>query len=168
VRRLLLVVLMVAVGSGLTEGSASAGSLRVRTDPNDSSSILDIHKVITNLSATTMYLRLNSWERFRLRDMQETWAFALDTHGTRRIDRWVVIFPARHGLKCDVRGGRNGVQRIGMRHASRPDRRSAACHLPRGWFGHIDRAVRFKAYIHEASSPGDIDNAPNHGLYRWI
>ena len=60
---------------GLTAGSAAAASLRVRIDPNDSSSNLDIHKVITNLSATTMYLRLNSWDRFRINDMHEAWGF---------------------------------------------------------------------------------------------
>ena len=59
-RRLLSLVIGVVVAVGLTAGPAAAGSLRVRIDPNDSSSNLDIHKVITNLSATTMYLRLNS------------------------------------------------------------------------------------------------------------
>jgi hypothetical protein len=167
-RRPLFVVIAVVVAMGLTAGSAAAASLRVRIDPNDSSSNLDIHKAITNLSATTMYLRLNSWDRFRINDMHEAWGFALDTHGTHRFDRWVGIYPSRHGLKCDVGRGTHGVDLIATRQASRPDRRSAACHLPRRWFGHIDRAVRFRAFVEAPTSPEADDNAPSHGLYRWI
>jgi hypothetical protein len=166
--RTLLALAMAVLICGTAAGSAQAGPLRVRSDPNDSTSNLDIHRVITKLSATTMYLRLTSWDRFRLGDMRATWGFALDTVGNHRFDRWVGIYPSRHGLRCDVGEGPHGVNPVGTRHASRPNRRSAACHLPRGWFGHIDRAVRFRAFIEEPTSNGAADNAPDHGLYRWI
>jgi hypothetical protein len=116
-----------------------------------------------------MYLRLTSWDRFRLRDMQVVWGFALDTVGNGRVDRWVDIYLTRHGLKCMVLGITPHVRYlIGKRHATRPDRKSAACHLPRGWFGHIDRAVRFRAFINGAMSRAEQDNAPDTGYYRWI
>jgi|tagenome__1003787_1003787.scaffolds.fasta_scaffold20885626_2 hypothetical protein len=152
----------------MAAGSAQAGPLRVRSDPNDSTSNLDIRKVITRLSATTMYLRLSSWDRFRTLDMQETWQFALDTIGGHRFDRWVNIYPTARGIKCDVGKGPHGFTEVGRRPGTRPDRRSAACHLPRGWFGHIHRAVRFKAFVAYYSSPSAADDAPDHGLYRWI
>jgi hypothetical protein len=167
-RRLLFVAMLVVVAIGLTAGSAAAGSIRVRIDRNDSSSNLDIHRVTTKLSATTMYLRLGSWDRFRIRDMRETWGFALDTVGDQKFDRWVGIYPSPHGLKCEVRDRPHGVHLVGTRHATRPDRRSAACHLPRGWFGPFDKAIRFRAFIEEPSSPRASDNAPNHGRYHGI
>jgi hypothetical protein len=168
VRRLLVGIQMTFLLVGLATQSAEAGPLRVRLDPNDSSSILDIHRVTTRLSPTTMYLRLTSWDRFRLGDLQVTWGFVLDTVGNGRVDRWVGIYPTRRGLKCDVWGGRHGFDLIGRRHATRPDRKSAACHLPRGWFGHIGRAVRFRAFIEEALSRAEQDNAPDVGYYRWV
>jgi len=163
-----LVVLGVLLVVGATAGTADAGSLRVRTDPDDSASKLDIRKVTTHLSSTTLYLRLGSWDRFRIRDMRDTWGFALDTVGGHKMDRFVGIYPSPHGLKCDVGEGPHGVRPVGIRHATRPDRRSIACHLPRGWFGHIDRAVRFRAFIEDPVSPKTADSAPNNGLYRWI
>jgi hypothetical protein len=167
-RRTLLALAIAVLICGAAAGSAQAGPLRVRSDPNDSTSNLDIRKVITRLSPTKMYLRLNSWDRFRLRDMQETWGLDLDTVGNRQFDRWVQIYPSPHGLKCYVGQGPHGVNEVGIRRATRPDRRSAACHLPRGWFGRIRRAVRFKAFIEEPTSPKAADDAPDHGLYRWI
>ena len=160
------VVLSAVLTIGITSPAATA-SVKVRTDPNDSASPLDIRTVITNLSRTTMYLRLGSWERFRIGDMQETWGFALDTVGGHKIDRWVGIYPVRNGVRCDVRGGPHGFDLIGTRHATRPDRRSIACHLPRGWFGHIRRAIRFRAFIQEPSSKAAADDAPDLGFYRW-
>jgi hypothetical protein len=139
----------------------------VRLDANDSSSNLDIHKVITNLSSRIMYLRLRSWEGFRPNEMDASWGFLLDTYGDRHFDRWVEIVRDKYGLDCLVENWHTGAL-IGRRHATRPDRASAACHLPRVWFGHIDRAVRFTAFIEFASSAGADDRAPNHGVYRWI
>jgi hypothetical protein len=164
----LVVVLITMLMSGFGVSVAEAGPLRVRFDPNDSTSKLDIHKVITRLSPSKMYLRLSSWDRFRVNSMRETWGFDLDTTGSPLFDRWAQIYPSPHGVKCYVGEGPHGVKEIGIRHATRPDRRSAACHLPRGWFGPIHRAVRFKAFIEEPSSPSAADDAPDKGLYRWI
>jgi hypothetical protein len=146
-----------------------ASSVKERVEPNDTSSNLDIHKVITNLSPITMYLRLESWDQFRLKDMHETWALALDTFGTHRFDRSVEIFPSRHGLKCAVTRGGQPIGSIGTRHATRPDAKSAACHLPRDWFCHIHRAIRFVAFIGNPTSIDDTDIAPGGDhVFRWI
>jgi hypothetical protein len=168
VRRVLPVIVVVLLVFGPAARSAVAGPLRIRVDPNDSSSKLDIRGIETRLSATKVYLRLTSWDRFRSRDMHVVWGFALDTFGGGRVDRLVGIFPTGHGLKCDVRNAHRADELIGRRHATRPDRRSVACHLPRGWFGHIDRAVRFRAFINGATSQTEQDNAPDSGYYRWI
>ena len=167
-RRTLLALGMAVLICGTAAGSAQAGPLRVRSDPNDSTSNLDIRKVITRLSRTTIYLRLGSWDRFRTLDMHETWQFALDTVGGHRFDRWVNIYPTARGIKCDVGKGPHGFTEVGRRPGTRPDRRSAACRLPRGWFGRIRRAVRFKAFVAYYTSPSAADDAPDHGLYRWI
>src|SRR3954454_1268744 len=153
---------------GLATQTAEAGPLRIRVDPNDRSSVLDIHRVITRLSPTTMYLRLTSWDQFRLRDMHVVWGFALDSFGGGRVDRSVGIFPTGKGLMCAVFNAHRNLQLIGQRHASRLDRMSAACHLPRGWFGDIDRAVRFRAFINGAKSRAEQDNAPDVCYFRWI
>jgi hypothetical protein len=163
-RRLLLLVLVVITVGSIT-GSAVASTLRVRLDPNDSSSNLDIHKVITNLSNTTLYLRLKSWDRFKPREMHGNWAFLLDTVGDGSFDRAVIIDNGRRGIVCDVW---NSHRLIGHRLATRPDRKSAACHLPRAWFGHIDRAVRFRALVASRRSGPPLDRAPNRGVYRWL
>lgn len=163
-RRLVMLVVTLIVVVCLSE-PAGASTLRVRVDANDSASRLDIHKTITNLSATTMYLRLKSWDRFKPRQMTEGWDFALDTVGGPRFDRSVMIVPFGRRIECVVKRWRGGTV-IGMRRATRPDGKSAACHLPRTWFGHIDRAVRFTARIQFPLSRGDL--APNHGVYRWV
>ncbi len=171
-RVLVLIVTLVVVGS--LSDSAVASTLRVRVDPNDSRSNLDIHKVITNLSPTTMYLRVRSWERFNYLSMSEEWDFTLDTFGSPDVDRALSISPAPHGIACvvynlhDVPAGGQPGQRPAIR-ATRPDHRSAACHLPRSWFGHIDRAVRFRVFVSSFFTGNVIDKAPGHGrVYRWI
>jgi hypothetical protein len=164
--RRLLVPITIVILIGSLSGSAGASTLRVRVDANDSSSNLDIHKVITNLSATTMYLRLKSWDRFKLREMRNIWVLVLDTVGTHRPDRTVVIYRHADGIACAVFDYNTPFQ-LGRRLATRPDGKSAACHLPRDWFGHIDRAVRFRAATYRGRHA--IDKAPPHGrMYRWI
>jgi hypothetical protein len=165
--RRLAVLIVVVLTVGAISGSASASTLRVRVDANDSSSNLDIHKVITNLSDSTMYLGLRSWERFRLHELRAIWVFSLDTYGTGKFDREVQVGRANGRLFCLVVDAHTG-RLIGHRGATRPDRRSAACHLPRGWFGHIHRAVRFRAIVIVPSSGKVQDRAPNHGVYRFV
>jgi hypothetical protein len=156
--------IVLAVGS--ITGPVGASTVRVRLDPNDSRSNLDIHKVITNLSETTMYLRLKSWDRFKPREMRQNWVFVLDTVGTHRLDRAVIIYHRDRGIICAVFDYNTPFQ-IGRRLATRPDGKSAACHLPRDLFGHIDRAVRFRAFTYRGNHASD--KAPPHGhMYEGI
>lgn len=164
-RFVVLMVMVIAVAS--TFGSAAASTLHVRLDANDSSSNLDFHKVITNLSDTTMYLRFRSWDRFKRREMRDRVEIDLDTFGTRTFDRAVTIDRGGRGIVCSVYNLSTGAQ-LGRRLATRPDPRSAACHLPRRWFGRIDRAVRFEVYAHSLRHGTIRDTAPNRGLYRWV
>ncbi len=165
-RRLMVPIAMVTLIGSLS-ASAAASTLRVRHDPNDSRSNLDIHKVITNLSNTTMYLRVRSWDRFKAGEMREEWDFILDTFGSSAPDRSVGIARGPRGIVCTVYSLHTAAQ-LGYRLATRPDGRSAACHLPRDWFGHIDRAVRFRVYAFNLRTGNVFDKAPNHGPYRWI
>ena len=165
-RRMLLIAVVLLIGS--VSVPALASTLRVRHDPNDSSSNLDIHKVITNLSDTTVYVRVRSWDRFKLRDMRQEWDLSLDTFGSPEADRGLTISHGRHGIVCTVYSLHTGNQ-LGLRLATRPDRKSAACHLPRAWFGHIDRAVRFRVFAFSLRSGRVTDKAPGHGrVYRWL
>lgn len=166
--RRLFVLVLIVITVGSMSGSAAASTLRVRLDANDSRSNLDIHKVITNLSATTMYLRVRSWDRFKPGEMRQEWDFSLDTFGTPEPDRGVGISHAPRGIVCTVYSLHTAAQ-LGYRLATRPDPRSAACHLPRTWFGHIDRAVRFQVFVFSLRTGVVSDKAPTHrGVYRWI
>jgi hypothetical protein len=162
-RRLAVIVLLVVAVGGLSV-SADASTLRVRVDPNDSSSNLDIHKVITNLSETTMYLRLKSWDRFKHSEMRDIWGFRLDTVGDGFPDRSVVISRVPRGIVCSAW---NDHRRFAHRLATRPDAKSAACHLPRAWFGHIRRAVRFDVGVGSPTGT-ELDRAPERHEYRGV
>src|SRR3954462_240053 len=164
--RRLLVPLVMVLSVGAVSTSASASTLGVRVDANDSRSNLDIHKVITNLSPTTMYLRVRSWDRFSYLSMGEECDFSLDTFGSPAVDRAVAIFPAPHGIVCVVHNLHAGAGQPGYSpaiRATRPDRRSAACHLPRSWFGHIDRAVRFRVFLYSYSKRSTSTRHPDTG-----
>lgn len=154
-----IIVTLVMVG-GLA-GSASARTLRVRHDPNDSSFNIDIRTVSSDLSNTKVYLRVDSWQRFRAWNMDGEWITWLDSTGSPDVDHFVEIWAYRGHIICSVDGPHN------PRRASRPDERSAACNLPRSWFGHIDRAVRFDV-VAEKIGAHMKDRAPQHGFYRWL
>lgn len=166
-RRVLVIVLSILV-VGSVGGSAAARTLRVRIDPNDSTSNLDIHKVITDLSASNVYLRIDSWQRFGPQRMQGEYAFFMDTFGSKEFDRVVEIYPgAGKHLTCIVENAKFSKV-FGSRQATRSSERSVACNLPRAWFGHIHRAVRFRAVIGFPPSAHARDHAPDLWVYRWI
>src|SRR3954470_13267711 len=100
--RRFVVLMVMGIGVASMFGSAAASTLHVRLDANDSSSNLDFHKVITNLSDTTMYLRFRSWDRFKRREMRDRVEIDLDTFGTRTFDRAVTIDRGGRGIACSV------------------------------------------------------------------
>src|SRR4051794_41609397 len=117
--RRFVVLMVMVIGVASTFGSAAASTLRVRLDANDSSSNLDFHKVITNLSDTTMYLRFRSWEGFKRREMRDRVEFDLDTFGTRAFDRGVTIDDGRRGIVCRVYNLSTSGTQLGRRLATR-------------------------------------------------
>ena len=95
--------------------------------------------------------------------MHEAWGFALDTYGTHQFDRWVGIYPSRHGLKCDVGRGTHGVDLIASAQRLAPGSKIRSLspsaplvrpHRPSGplW-----------AFIEAPTSPEAHDNAPTTG-----
>jgi hypothetical protein len=151
-------VLVMALALGAMTSSARARSLTVRSDPNDSFSVVDLRKISTDLSATHVFLKFSSWQRFKRSTMDQV-GFYLDSAGTYRFDAFVEFFPGHRRLTCIAQrypGGRV----IGRRAAHRPSRTEASCELPRGWFN-IDRTVRFQVLT------GD-DRAPDRGSYHRL
>jgi hypothetical protein len=161
-RRFLGVLAVAALVTSLP-GLAQAQSLKVRVDPNGSPLNTDIHRVISDLTAQTVYLRIDSWQRFHRWDVADEFVFVLDTSGSGSFDAIVEIVPARHGFSCVVEGENPSghLRLVGTRDASRPSQRSVACSIPRSWFPRIQRAVRFFVVTHH-------DRAPNRGLYIWL
>ena len=160
-RRFVIALFAVALVVSVS-GFAEARSLRIRLDPNDQPNpMADIRRVVSDLSATTVYLRIDTWQRLRPGDQ---YLFVLlDSGGDRNFDRQLEIFKGAHRYKCRLQKGLGvGTEVVGERRAHRPTRRSWACRLPRTWFLHIDRAVRFYA------GTANGDRAPNTGVYRWL
>ena len=83
-RRIILVGSVIGMLLSAT-APASAGSLKVRTDPNDSRSVLDIRKVITNLTARRMRLQVATGTAYDIWDVPRGmgYAISLDTVGNR-------------------------------------------------------------------------------------
>ena len=170
-RRIIVVCSVISMLLGAT-APASAGSLKVRTDPNDSRSVLDIRKVITNLTARRMRLQIATGRAYDIWDVPRGmgYAISLDTVGNR--DRDVVVELLRNGdhFDCLVESSDGDFH---SRRGVRPSHRSAACLLPRSWF-EIHRRVRFHVWIEDGSdraptsaaastsgsSPSDSSQAP--------
>lgn len=164
-RRIVGVVISGLLLASLT-GPASAGSLKVRFDPNDSGSP-DIRKVSSDFTSSHVYLQVRTWGRVMRRDQGLGFylLIRLDTVGSPRVDLDVEInFLDAGGLACfvfdvgDVIPGYS--DRVGVRRASRT-RNTVTCNLPRRWFGEVHRAVRFSVRSY-------ADRAPDEGMYRWL
>jgi hypothetical protein len=156
-----IVILLACIGMLVTAlaGSASARSLTVHRDPNDTPRTPDIRRVWTGLPPFHVYIRIGAWERMRRNDAR--FAILLDTHGSYGFDRVIEI----SGGVCVVEGygpdGLGGL--IGKRDARRPGGREIACNMPRSWFG-IHRIVRTVVFS-ETLGEENVDRAPNEGRY---
>jgi hypothetical protein len=161
-RRSLVVLIAVTLLASLP-GLASARSLKVRFDPNDSPAHTDIRRVVSDLSESTVYLRIGSWERFHRWDADGGYQVWLDSGGDRRLDRLVEIYANEGGFTClvEVVSGGDPSAFVGDLPATRPTPRSVACSLPRSWFPRIHRAVRFIVFAQR-------DRAPDRGMFIWL
>lgn len=160
-RYLIFPVAFVLLGTLLAP--ATARTLTVRTDPNDTFQPPDVRKTWSDLSSRYVYLRIGSWDRMRERDAR--FIVVLDTRGEGAADRIVEIV-RRQCLAWKAGPNRTLGRFIGEREATRPDGRSVACRLPVGWFG-VRKTVSF---VVRSGSAGEQhrDRAPNEGQYEGL
>lgn len=160
-------LIAVALLSGTAGGTAEARSLRIRHDGNDSPMRTDIRRVVSDLSASTVFLRIDTWQGFHRWDDGAYFIVRFDSSGNRGFDRVLEILPGRRRFIClleESEAGGDPTAVVGQRRAMRANDRSVACTLPRSWFPRIQRAVHF--YVIAVGT--DTDRAPNRGLYRWL
>lgn len=143
---------------GVLAGPASARTLTVRSDPDDTPSRPDIRKVWTDVSPRGVFINIGAWERVRTRD---DFKVVLDTRGDLDYDRLIDVVAGRC-VVWKVEGGFLG-DLVGERPSRRPGVRERACRLPTGWFV-IGKTVRFIVENAEVGVPTD-DRAPNRGRY---
>jgi hypothetical protein len=160
-------LIAVALISGMTAGLAEVRSLRIRYDGNDSPMRTDLRRVVSDLSTSTVFLRIDTWQKFHRWDSGAYFIVRFDSSGDGGFDRVLEIFRHRRGFRClleesEPEGDPGAV--VGQRRATRANERAVACTLPRSWFPRIQRAVRF--YVIAVGS--DTDRAPNTGLYLWL
>jgi hypothetical protein len=166
IRRSILAVVAISLMASAA-GIAGAQSFRIRHDPNDSRLRTDIRRVVSDLSTTTVFLRIDTWQQFHRWDDGAYFIIRLDAAGDRGFDRVIEIYPGSRAFVCLLEeaapdGDPGNI--VGDRRATRPTERSVACAFPRSWFPRIQRAVRF--YVLAVGSVRD--RAPNRGLYRWL
>jgi hypothetical protein len=163
------VIALVAIGLVLSMiGPAGARTLRIRYDGDDVDGRADIRRVVSDLSTSTAYLRIDTWPRFHWFD-RAYFVVRFDSSGDRDWDRLLEIYSGGHRryvclLEVSDASGEPGAV-VGQRRAHRPTERSVACALPRSWFPRIQRAVRF--YVKSLES--HVDRAPDdRGTYHWL
>jgi hypothetical protein len=163
IRRFVILIVGVALLMPAA-GSAGARSLRIRYDGNDSSMKTDIRRVVSDLSTSTVYFRVDTWQKF----YKGYFIVRFDSSGDSGYDRVLEIYRGRHGFTCLLekafRGSTDPGEAVGDRRARRPTRRSVACSIPRTWFPRIHRMVRF--YV--TSLGTERDRAPDRWLYHWL
>jgi hypothetical protein len=160
-RKTLVLVLSMFIMASLY-GTASAWTLRVRHDPQETQARGDIRKVSSDLTAQRMFLEVSTWRRM---GKHFYFIFYLDTNGSKAYDRFIELGASSLPTwKCVVEDYRTGAL-IGHLRVKRPNPRSVGCVIPRSWFSRIHRAVRF--HVVNAAGP-PYDHAPNHGEYRWV
>jgi len=109
-RRLLpaLVVFGVTAVTLAMPASAGTSSVKVHSDPNDTSSVLDIRKVGTDQTRRLVFTGIRSWDPFSAGDVtfqdNSWWVFFLDTKGRGKADRRLFLGYDQDDARfeCDV------------------------------------------------------------------
>jgi hypothetical protein len=144
--------------------SAEARTLRIRHDANDTGMKTDIRRVVSDLSTSTVYLRIDTWQKFH----EGYFIVRFDAGGNPDYDRVLEIYSGRGRFTCLLERAAGGStdpgKVVGDRRARRPAERSVACSLPRSWFPRIQRMVRF--YVKSYGTKND--RAPDRWLYHWL
>ena len=169
IRRSIVAMIALALVSGMTAGPAEARSLRIRFDGNDSPARTDIHRVVSDLSTSTVFLRIDTWQTFHRWDDGAYFIARFDSSGDEGFDRVLEIYPGPRGFRClleESEPGGDPTAVVGQRPATRANDRAVACTFPRSWFPRIQRAVRF--YVRILAARSDRDRAPDTGMYHWL
>lgn len=157
-RKILVLALSMLMLASLS-GTASAWTLRVRHDPQETQARKDIRKVSSDLTAQRMFLQVSTWRRIGTFYL---FIFYLDTNGSKAYDRSIELGRGGSLPDCVVRSRAGRI--VGNGRVSRANHRSVGCVIPRSLFPRIHRAVRF----HVVTVDSPRDRAPNHGDYRWV
>lgn len=141
--------------------SATAGSLTVRSDPDDTRGRPDIRKVTTGVSRQGVSLQVGTWDAIR----NDEFDIILDTRASPDPDRLVEMNVFGCRVEKLNRDGSLGAF-IGERDARRPGRRTISCRVPTGWLG-IRTTVRFLVRSELAGVRHD-DRAPDDRRYAGL
>jgi hypothetical protein len=166
-RRLLsaLVVLGTTAAIWTIPASAGTSSIKLHSDPNDTSSVLDIRKVGTDQDRRHVFTAVRSWDPFNSSNVtlqnDSFWVFFLDTKGRGKADRRIFLgYDSDEGrFECDVfivGGGFKGDR------AASTQSDSIACVTPKKWYG-IEKPVRIGVEAYDNNN--FVDRAPNDGRY---
>jgi len=169
-RRLLpaLVVLGVTAVTLAMPASAGTSSVKVHSDPNDTSSVLDIRKVGTDQTRRLVFTGIRSWDPFSAGDVtfqdNSWWVFFLDTKGRGKADRRLFLGYDQDDARfeCDVFIVGGGFK--GQRAASQSNDQ-ITCVTPRNWYD-IQKPVRIGVEAYDNNN--FVDRAPNNGRYVGI
>jgi hypothetical protein len=157
-RRFVTVVLALGIAATLV-ATASARTLRVRTDRDEPHGRPDIRKVWTD-GSPEVFVRIATWDRLQ-RD-ERHFVVKLDTRGSRDYERAIEIFNHDGNVwKIDDRGSFQEL--LGQRRVHMINPRTLAFSGPRGWFD-ITRPVRFVVTARDPNARRE-DRAPNDGRY---
>jgi hypothetical protein len=159
---------LVLVGVLLVPAVAQAGGVRIRLDPDDTRSVLDIEQVATGRSDTgkRLFFGFATFEPFGIEDIDEggRFQFNLDTkqlpHDDFRL--YFIYWLATDELLCRLQteGGRT----IGERPV-RFDGMSMFCGIPKWW---LDIRERIEFNLESYDTNRHVDTAPDEGRYRGL
>lgn len=158
-RRAIGVLVSVVLVSAAFAGPASARSLTVRRDPNDTRSTPDIRKVSTDITRRGVFISIGTWDRLRV--PRDEFTVLLDTRGDLTYDRALDVL-AGNCVMWEIEDGSLGGT-IGDRTSRRIGPRERACLVPTGWFA-ITKPARF-AVLNAQIGVSSDDRAPDRGRY---
>ena len=177
--RMILAVLvagMVSVGliatpalAGFASARGLGGGIAIRNDPNDTSAVLDIRQVASDLSRRQVFLGVATYDPFTQTDLDgrngSYLVFLLDTKRRGAADKYVyACWASVEGrFECSLfnrGGGFKGERRV---FDSGSD--FVACVLPGNWFD-IRKEVKFGVESYDLNF--FTDRAPNNGRYRGL
>jgi hypothetical protein len=177
-RRILAVLVVGVVSVGVTATPALAaptgarglgGGVTIRNDPNDTSAVLDIWQVASDLARRRVFLAVATYDPFTEADLDgrngSYFVFLLDTKRRGAADKYVYAYwdSVEGRFECSLfnrGGGFKGERRVFDRGSD-----FVACVLPRNWFD-ISKEVKFGVESYDVNF--FTDRAPNNGRYRGL